>query len=230
MTQSVTCVMLADGRDAMVRRAIRSWLRQTYDARYRALLVFDTGVPLVTLADSLSDGALGIFHVHRPEFRGQSIGALRNEANRRTNADIIVHWDSDDWSHPERLTEQVARLNLSAADAVGYREMLFWKHYGDECGEAWRYYNPNSSYCLGTSLCYWQQTWQNKPFLDNSAGGDDTQWIRGMKTIGAAPEVTEPRMIASIHGANTTCHIDNHAEEWRRVPKWDTYCREVMRL
>ena len=42
--------------------------------------------------------------------------------------EILIHWDDDDYSHPNRIAEQVALLQSSGADAtVGFREMLFWR-------------------------------------------------------------------------------------------------------
>ena len=43
-------------------------------------------------------------------------------------ADILVHLDDDDYSHPNRIAEQVVLLQSSGADCVGYREMLFWQN------------------------------------------------------------------------------------------------------
>lgn len=96
---TVACIMLANGRPEMCARAMKCFDAQTYDNRID--VIWD------------NDGS-------------RSIGALRNEANRSTDCDIICHWDSDDWSHPDRIAEQVALLQSSGAECVGYNEMLFW--------------------------------------------------------------------------------------------------------
>lgn len=176
----VCAVMLTRDRPAMATRAIRAFRKQTYGRA--SIIALDTG-----------DGdGLDCQYYHSPLRHGRSIGALRNEVNSlASSADIIAHWDSDDWSHPNRLAEQVALLQSSDYDAVGYREMLFWdtrrvphvcsyderesgcpvcvdedqrQHEGR--GEAWLYTHPKPDYCLGTSLCYWRRTWESKPFPD----------------------------------------------------------------
>jgi hypothetical protein len=208
---TVCCVMLANGRPEMARRAAQSFFRQNCES-HKNLLIWNNN--------------------------GGVIGALRNEANSTVKADIILHWDSDDWSHPNRIAEQVALLQSSGAECVGYSEMLFWQS-SEIFSSAWLYRAAVPNYAVGTSMCYWRETWQRDPFPDRSEGCDDLDWFnRGVKIIGVSanatvsfPQVTvDPRMIASIHGGNTCAKIDVNAREWRRVPEWDAYCREAMKL
>ena len=161
-----------------------------------------------------------------------------------------MHWDDDDYSHPNRIAEQVALMQSSGADCVGYREMLFWRETPQAikdqyAGEAWMYSNQKPGYALGTSLCYWRKTWERKPFAATSKG-EDLQFITGLKCVGrssiegCAPgsiAEAEPRMIARIHGSNTSTAYDPRKMEaesrlanplWRRVPEWDEHCRSVM--
>ena len=183
-----------------------------------------------------------------------TIGATRNKINeqaRSLGAEIIVQWDDDDWSHTHRIAEQVALLQATGADCVGYNEMLFWRDVSatDKFnGEAWLYSNPNPRYALGTSLCYWSRAWEARPFPDLQHG-EDTEWIRGLWCYGSAavPEYVseyvdggyEPRMIARIHSGNSSSAYDpiemaRHnvlpwsERQWSRVPQWDQVCREAM--
>jgi hypothetical protein len=197
--------MLVNGRPEMVRRAVKSFKAQTY---VPALLAEIDGLPRMT------------------------IGEMRNKANAMCVSDIIVHWDSDDWSHPNRIAEQVALLQSSGADCVGYREMLFWR---TPAGEAWRYANPEQNFCLGTSLCYWRHVWERKPFeaLPAAPGGtgEDWKWQQGLKRTAVSAMAYKPRMIASIHGGNTSDYsiLDNPKQRsFRRIPHWDEHCRKVM--
>lgn len=243
MPKTVCAVMLANGREEMVRRAVRAWRAQTYPAK--RLLIWDTG-ELNQDLDTTGDADGEIAHIPAQAYRPNiTIGALRNEAiSFWTEYPIILHWDSDDWSHPNRIAEQVALLEASGKEAVGYRDMLFWD---STKAEAWLYTNRNPQYCLGTSLCYWREVWQRNPFPDTSAG-EDTLWLRGVQSIGVESSTgtttlpasvmdaatsegyDKPRMIASIHGGNTYARIERRAEEWKRVPEWDAHCREVMGL
>lgn len=228
----VLCVMLANGRPEMVKRAIRSFQSQTYPEK--RLLIFASGreEPQYINAGIYTEWA-------GDSMENLSIGRLRNLANgyahpQYLNADIIAHWDSDDWSHPERLTEQVALLQESGAGAAGYNEMLFWDSTaGQFCG-AWRYKSPNKQTILGTSLLYWRKTWERVPF-DPQHEGEDTCWLLKLASAGiptaATTSVTStaPRMIAAIHGGNTTSRIVPGRREWRRAAEWDKYCQETMK-
>ncbi len=97
---TVCAVMLANGRPEMVKRAVACWHNQNYAGEKRILIYNNNG--------------------------DKPICTLRNLANAQTDADIIIHWDSDDWSHPNRIAEQVALLQASGAECVGYGQMLFY--------------------------------------------------------------------------------------------------------
>src|SRR5690348_11105044 len=101
----VACVMLVNGRDAMVRRAFDAFLGQTYERK--ALYIWDTTPGRGVLCTS----RMAVYYpeVDKEHFRGQTIGVLRNAANKYalahyreswTRPDVLMHWDSDDWSHP----------------------------------------------------------------------------------------------------------------------------------
>ena len=225
----VVAVLLANGREAMVRRAINSFHKQTYENK--RLLVFDTG------DDSI--GYLGDYdnvshHWADLSLQSWSIGRLRNEANARAlgDADLICHWDSDDWSHPRRIEEQVALLQASGKQCVGYRELLFWdtrfKDDGNPYGnqEAWVLSLPDQRSMVGASMMYTVDAWRAHPFCDGPRPGadgkltdyEDNHWLmrNSSQTLGVSaldPTRLErfqsgdqigvdnkPRMICGIHG------------------------------
>lgn len=247
-TPLVACVMLVNGRPEMVRRAVESFRAQMYERK--RLYVYDTGA--LPCTDSLPDG-FPDFNImyHRGLNRCESIGKLRNAANwwgaRPTamdspDAEVIAHWDSDDLSHPQRLAEQVALLQSSGAEAVGYNEALFWHESAlndqhpmwdrtDRPGEAWIYSKMTRWDVVGASLCYWRQTWEQVPFQDTNQGEDVAFWKRvdsmGVSGIGDGL----PRIICAIHSDSTTkgTPVPN-SPQWRRAPEYDEYCRDKMRL
>ncbi len=97
---TVCAVMLANGRPEMAERAKRSFFAQSCEFPKSILIYNNNG--------------------------DKPICTLRNLANAQTEADVIIHWDSDDWSHPNRIAEQVALLQSSGAECVGYGQMLFY--------------------------------------------------------------------------------------------------------
>jgi glycosyltransferase involved in cell wall biosynthesis len=246
----VMAMCLTADRPQFINRAIACFAAQIYQSK--ALMIYDTGAKAADIVQRN-----GIFHEYHPEDRGLTVGALRNLAMAFAhpmclNADIIVHWDSDDWSHPNRIAEQVALLQQSGADCVGYNELLFWKSASGPMdidpmersmpvhpGEAWLYSLPRVNYALGTSLCYWRKTWEAKPFEDTRAG-EDLRFIDGLDvwSVSGLPIVGngQPRLVASVHGGNTHLRIDpqltepEHLRQWKRVPEWDERLREIMAL
>ena len=197
----VVCVMLTRGeRPAMMTAAVESWRRQTY--RNRRLLIWDTGGENGGL-NSISDS---ICYFHVGGGGSKTVGALRNDANdiaHWLSADIIAHWDDDDWSHEERLAEQVALLRLSGRQCVGYNSVPFWdqrcprggkgeaspkdRDTADHAspgsdGESWLYANADGRFVVGASMCYWTWAWQSDPFdaaprrPDPRGSGEDYRW------------------------------------------------------
>lgn len=228
MTQPlVCCVMLTADRPAMTARAVKCFLAQTYERK--SLVIFDSGkqqyVPFLSGRE--------ITWVEADEFRGSTIGALRNAANELApGAHIIVHWDSDDWSHPSRVSDQVALLQSSGADCVGYNELLFWKEQG---GEAWRYSNRNPAMPVGASLCYRRATWKRQPFKDTHVG-EDRDFCQRVDCKAVSAITDAPRLIQSLHGGNTwdgdieAAIRDASSSEWHRTEHWDNWVRGVMKL
>lgn len=225
---TVAAVMLVDGRQAMVDRAVRSFLAQTYE---RAdLLVLDTSPAPLTFP---LDERIAVVRTNRRD--GDTIGSLRNLANEAArNAHILCHWDSDDYSHPARIAEQVARMGQVHTEAVhteqvtevtGYNDLLFWEQTRKE---AWKY-KGSPRYSPGAALMYWRETWKRKPFeLTNS--GEDNRFISGLRGVyvSSISDPADPRMVCGVHPGNTTTKILYPVIEWKRVPDFDAVCKAAM--
>lgn len=260
----VACIMLVNGRPDMIQRSLRSFLAQTYP--HKRLLIWDTTPNPIGLPDAVCP----LVRVAREEGSGLSVGALRNHANEQAFicwplSTLFAHWDSDDWSHPLRIEEQVAFLQTCGKDAVGYRDMLFWDTTKtDHCkritagvpflagtenrSEAWLYESHHPSKFLGSSMLYKRKAWEASPFHPDEPNEDTIWWGKNQARCAATSTLTlsqpqaqfgdrhvalEPRMVCAIHGANTSeaygpaKRVPAH---WRRLPNWDAYCREAMKL
>ncbi|TAL05209.1 MAG: glycosyltransferase family 2 protein [Chloroflexota bacterium] len=231
--------MLTCDRPALARRAVECLRGQTYPAK--RLVIWDTG---------RTDVVRHHGHYQHCEIGSGStatIGELRNKANERYTgepSEIICHWDDDDWSHPNRIAEQVALMEATGAEVTGYNEMLFWRERRRVCsdpshdieGEAWIY----TGTILGTSLCYRRSVWERFPFPATSYG-EDTEFLKRIQHAGikiaccsSVPLLTgEVRMIARIHATNTSKAYLPEAmraapHHWRRACEWDEHCRKVM--
>ncbi len=241
---TVCAICLVNGRPKMTKRAIRCFMDQTYGQKN--MLIFDTAA----IPEPWGQDGRGVNYWWGENKPQETIGALRNRAayhSARYQSDILIHWDSDDWSHPNRIAEQVALLQASGKDCVGYRDMLFWDETPGQFCSAWLYENKDTRRPIGTSLCYWRKTWERRPFADLPKNAESTSeycdWLREVDALGftsietAEPGWTKgPRMIASIHGGNTT-HYDpagyvaaQQGTSWERAAAWDDYCRKEMQL
>jgi Glycosyl transferase family 2 len=207
---TVCAIMLTRDRPELAKKAVQCFRNQTY--RNKRLTVYDTGDQIVPLS-----GDAGHSYILRGFNGRDTIGAMRNAANecavQSWEPDIFVTFDDDDWNHPNRIAEQVALLQASGADVVGYNDMLFWRTPRGPVdvdpmertmpalpGEAWLFHRASPSYALGTSLCYWRKTWERKPFPDmprpGNMGGEDAKWIEGLNVRAAsslcAPDAVQP--------------------------------------
>ena len=229
----VCAILLTRERPEMAARAIRSFREQTYQRK--RMLIYDTGQ--TDAYATIDPSELGkLFRIVDEWPNARSIGKLRNAAcSHEDKAEIFVHWDDDDYSHPARIAEQVALLQSSGAACVGYSQTLFWDTVTPPAGQAWIY----SGAPIGASFAYWRKTWKEHPFEDVSRGEDDRFWrallVAGKKVGTCSGIADEPRMIHHVHGGNTwtpdyakaAAHGSNN---WRRAPKWDSYCKSRMSL
>jgi glycosyltransferase involved in cell wall biosynthesis len=220
------CLMPTAGRIHLLPRAVRSFRQQTYQNRMLVLLSNDPEED--GFIASLYNGDNIITHAAPP---GKTLGHYRNVTAQlavAAGAKIAVHFDDDDWSHPERVAEQVAALGSSDRDCVGYRTGLFWD---EQKGKAWMYHNGLISYCLGNSMCYRLTVWDRIPFPEINRG-EDWQWLRQVDSIGLHPE--SPRIIAAVHEENAERYpIEQYAgssPSWQRAAEWDELCRREMAL
>ena len=220
------CVLLTRDRPKMSERALRCFRAQSYKRKH--LLIYDTGDYRWYADRPEEEKPLSESHCFIRGEQARSVGWLRNAAAEIVPEDsVIVHLDSDDWSSPSRLTEQVALLQSSGAECVGYNEMLFWDTRIAN-GEAWRYRLPIPTYACGTSLCYWRKTWERVKFPD-LVRGEDTFWLDRVKCLGVSGIVdSEPRLIATLHGGNTGSQIVPGTMEWNRAPEYDDKVRGIM--
>lgn len=187
----VACIMLIADRRELGEKAVECFRRQTYENK--SLVIFDTGKK--PFREKFQNGMPVNWWWENPY--GRTIGELRNRAaeiSTAKTADILVHWDSDDWSHPRRIEEQVKLLKDSRVECVGYSDMLFWDERKRCAGCSQVVGCQHRPSCprqgivsmasvysetphgeawlwtgarnrpIGTSLCYWRRIWEAHPF------------------------------------------------------------------
>lgn len=240
------CLCLTADRQAFTDRAVRCFLRQTYENC--RLLIYDTGKVPYRL-DRIASGN-NIAMIRNTDERKRNIGALRNEAIERiahwsNNADFIAHWDSDDVSAPGRIEHQM--LTAASAGITGYDNLLIWD---SRKREAWEYTYKAMFQVLGTSLMYSVELWQRTPFRHFGNDGEDNAFcfshrrsMEPMNSLTLTAVSVAPMLVAEYHGGNTapygkadgvpvifdqTAAQLTHNRQWRRAHEWDDQIKRFM--
>jgi O-antigen biosynthesis protein len=188
----VSCIMPTWNRRGFIRGALECFFSQTWPNR--ELVVLDDG------DDRVRDLMPNDPRVRYNEIGGRSpLGKKRNYCCRIARGEVICHWDDDDWSAANRISDQVHRLlERPGAPLTGYSNLLFW----DERAQVVRMYRATTpGYVVGTSLCYWKSFWQVNPF--GNVLPEDSVFIRAVQNRVAA-SADYSHMVARIHEFHTS--------------------------
>lgn len=133
--------------------------------------------------------------------RGGTIPEKRNKLAELADGEIVWNLDSDDWSHPERMSFQVGRLLESNKAVTGFSSMYFFQ---PSTGKA-AVYPPRRNYALGSSLCFFRSWGLLHRFPENKLIGEDNAFVYAAAELGQLDSV--PRndlMVARAHETNTS--------------------------
>lgn len=197
----------------MAAQAVQCFRLQTYPDR-ELIILDDEAEPSFDVDAFRAD--LNIRYVLS---KSRSIPEKRNAACHFA-ADLIIHWDSDDWSEPTRIKDQVNRIEESGLSVTGYNTMLFYGEHLDESEKYWKYHGkPN--YALGTSLCYTKAFWRQHPFPESKNIGEDNAMVEAAKDRRQILTVDAGQlMVARIHEGNTAKKY-MHGTQYRKVTRDD---------
>jgi glycosyltransferase involved in cell wall biosynthesis len=168
----VSGILPTRGRSEWAQQAVECFLAQDYPDK--ELVIADDGDDPSFNYSALSN----LFFGHYPVLyfildQRMSIPLKRNYLVGKANGEYIAHFDSDDWSDPGRLSDQLDRLEDSGKAVTGYREMLFF----DEARQKLGVYRGDSNYVLGTSLMYRREWAIAHPFSPELAVGEDNNFV-----------------------------------------------------
>jgi glycosyltransferase involved in cell wall biosynthesis len=189
----VSAIMPTRNRREMTKQAIASFLSQDYEQK-ELLICDDEDAPSLELNEfPVSRNVIYIVTEQQ-----MTIGAKRNELCEWAAGEIIVHFDSDDWSHPHRIGDQVSRLLASRRAVTGYHSLLFW-----DGREATKFVSTRNDYACGATLCFLKSFWEKHPF-ENLQIGEDNRFVRAAQS---SDEIIATdcgaMMVARIHSGNT---------------------------
>jgi glycosyltransferase involved in cell wall biosynthesis len=200
-TPLVTAIMPTKGRTLWAQQAVQSFLAQTWPNKQ-----------LVAVDEVRCPSYLNPHPDNTVFSDGLTIGAKRNLAIEQASGEIIIHWDDDDISRPDRIEHQVGLLIKSGAELVGYNRMNFWDINSGELFD--RRCAPY--YAIGSSMCYWKRIWNDRPFPDKNVGEDNE--FQSRRFVLACDSAG--RMIARIHDGNTNKtreSIEKYPDQWPKA-------------
>lgn len=204
----ITCVMPTRDRHAFIPGAVKCFLEQDYPGDLDLIILDDSPHPLFRVTDYPDAIASRQNRQIRwkwqdPAGKPASTGAKRNAVNYLAHdADVIIHWDDDDWSHPSRVTTQIEFLLASGKHVVGYHSLLYWD---TKSATGYRYDDPTfRPHAAGSSLCYYRDHWLyfNK-FQDREVAEDFVFCVMANRNGNLASQDGGQMLVARSHGANT---------------------------
>lgn len=192
----VSAVMPTANRRAFVPRALRWFQRQTYAAA--ELVVLDDGEDPVANLMPVDDPRVRYIRLDR---RVATLGQKRNLIVAAARGDLIVHWDDDDWSAPDRLAVQVERMADRKVDICGLAHPLY---YDSRSKQAWRYkgadVRPGLRWLYG--ICYRRSEWKKHPFRPQQRASDTMFLYCG--TPGRQALVDDRLAVCMVHTDNVS--------------------------
>lgn len=197
-----SAVMPTRGRQTWAAQALACFLLQDYPEK-QLIILDDQDDP------SFPDGIRQTrypFVTHVMLQNRLTIPKKRNMAASIADGEIIWTLDSDDWSDPRRMSDQVELMETSGRSVVGYHSMLF---FDERTGKAWKYVG-HSSYAIGTSLCF-TKAWHNahpfRPHPETPTFGEDNLFMGEARNAGELMSVDAGQlMVARIHLDSTSPH------------------------
>lgn len=202
--------------------AIESLLAQTYQEL--ELVVVTTGFRL-----ELPQALKGRVH-QIPYSPAATLGELRNAAQSACSGDYITQWDDDDWSHPERIEEQLSAAEANPRHAVLLKSQVRYS-FASNAATVRRWHNQGGIPGIPGTILYPAK--QPLPKYHNIRRDEDTRFVRDHFHGRVVVLDNFPHLYLRFwHGANTWDEkfvMDNFKAGEFRIPEDSAaYLRSVL--
>lgn len=202
----VSAIMPTRGRREYAAMAVQNFLSQTWAEK--ELVILDDADNLSFETPPESPGAT-IRHIVAD--KRYNIAEKRNMLCKAAAGEIIVHFDSDDWSAPNRIEQQMELMEKEKKAVCGLRKMYFWQVAKNQ---AW-IYTGTSNYVLGTSLMFRRSWWAHNHWDPRFKVGSDNifvsqAWHKRELIVAVNMEL----MVSRNHDENTNAR--RYGSSWRR--------------
>ncbi len=169
----VSAILPTRGRREWAQQAVDCFLAQTYPDKELIILddYDDRSFP-VPDGSGFSDISF-LPGIQYGLTERMPIPSKRNQCCSMADGELIIHFDSDDYSVPTRMAEQVAFLQKSGKAVAGYHDLFI---YDTVASQAYQYRSPKPQFVVGTSLIYRRDWWETRQYNYYKPLGSDTEF------------------------------------------------------
>jgi len=199
----VSAIMPTRSRPALSRTALECWKAQTW-AEKELVILDDADDPSFRVPPVEA----GVRYYKGPRL---SVGAKREWLCANALGEVIIHFDSDDWSHPDRIAQQVELL--SDKPMSGYHCLFFWD-MRNSVGYRWK---AGAGFACGTSMCYTREFWKRQRFKDVKFAEDNLMVYAAQKAGGVSTLDGRQMCVARAHDGSTSSARRLGRNGWPRV-------------
>lgn len=203
----VSAIMPTRGRREYAALAVQNFLSQTWPDK-ELIILDDADRP----SFEISPEQIGPNIRYMVADKKYNIAEKRNILCNAAAGDIIVHFDSDDWSAPTRVERQIEMMEREKGDVCGFRRMYFWQV---DKKQAW-IYSGAADYALGTSLMFRRSWWAHNRWDAKFKIGSDNIFVAraaSAKQLISSGEMN--LMVARNHSDNTNAR--RYGRAWKKT-------------
>lgn len=194
-------------RQDMAAAALQCWRAQEWPSK-ELIIVDDADDP--SFPGGIDEAGI-IYHLCD---RRLTVGAKRNIACGLATGEVIICFDSDDWSAPGRVAWQVGLMKQHGKPVAACHSMYFNRLDNG----AWYKYHGTPPLSLGTSLCFERSFWETHRFQNMQVGQDEAFGFQASIPGQLITVDAELMIIASCHKGNTSPR--SLCEPYRPVPNY----------
>lgn len=201
----VSAIMPTRGRRQYAALALRDFLSQTWQEK-ELIILDDADMPSFEAAPPHPNVRYMVAD------RRYNIAEKRDILCRAAAGEVIVHFDSDDWSAPTRIEREMQIMQKEKTAVCGFRRMYFWQV---DRRQAW-IYNGAHDYVLGTSLMFRRSWWAHNPWNAKFRIGSDNVFVaQASHAKQLASSLVTDQMVARNHSDNTNAR--HYGRNWKKV-------------
>ncbi|HWN43578.1 MAG TPA: glycosyltransferase, partial [Thermoanaerobaculia bacterium] len=194
----VSCIMPTRDRRELALQSIQYFLRQDYPER--ELVIVDDGAEPLPIPD---DERIRYIRLPGPV----SLGHKRNLAVEQSRAEIIVHWDDDDWYAADRIRHQIQPLLAGEADVAGLTAEHFYSLRGGTFWSCTPQLHARMFFAdvHGRSIAYARRVWGKQARYPDLSQAEDARFLQAALRQGSrlARRPNPDKFVYVRHGANT---------------------------